>query len=204
MEMMSSQHKECLGSWCVDELQTVNLSHLCCMFKRCWVMLIPAGCWTSPPCFPETCRPVYPGCVRLQIQAPWETCNQRTHYLRQVCCTRACLQSSGCLTLSPPLSLALLWRSHRAAIELHSLWLPAPSSDGRWGCVHSLGWLGLRRGQTNAVAWQANWETLLCEQCVCGARAPEVWISFKGVFKVSFNSLQSVLKVACINKPGSL
>lgn len=42
------------------------------------------------PCFLETCRPVYPGCVCLQIQAPWETCNQRTHYLRQVCCTRAC------------------------------------------------------------------------------------------------------------------
>lgn len=47
IEMISSQHKSCLGSWHIDELQTVNLSHLCCMFKRCWVMLIPAGCWTS-------------------------------------------------------------------------------------------------------------------------------------------------------------
>lgn len=181
-----------------------HLSHLCCALIRCWVMLIPAGCWTSTP---VSWRPVYPGCVRLQTQAPWETCNQRTHYLRQVCCTPACVRSSGCLTLSPPLSLALLWRGHRAAIELHSRWLPAPSSEqryGRGGCVHSLGCLGPRRGQTNAVAWQANWEPLLCEQCACGARAPEVWISFQGVFKVSLNSPPSVLKVACINKPGGL
>lgn len=168
-------------------------------------MLIPAGCWTSTLVSWRPADLFILGVFVYRFRLHGKLVTKEL-----ITCVRSVVPEHAEFWLSHSQSSTLtgpLWRSHRAAIELHSLWLPAPSSDecyGRWGCVHSLGWLGLRRGQTNAVAWQANWETLLCEQCVCGARAPEVWISFKGVFEVSFNSPQSVLKVACINKPGSL
>lgn len=117
------------------------------------------------------------GCVHIKIQAPWETGNQRAHYLPQVSYTRVPVQNSSRLTLTSSLSLALLCRSHREVIELHSrlCGYQPPSSEehyGRRGCVRSVGQLRLRsRGQTNVVAWQGT-ERLSCVSRVFGERGP--------------------------------
>lgn len=50
-----------------------------------------------PLLFPGDCRPANSGCVHIKIQAPPETCNQRTHYLHQVCCTRVLVVSLSLL-----------------------------------------------------------------------------------------------------------
>lgn len=79
-------------SWHREGFQTFNIWHLCCTLKRCWVKLIPAEhsqlVVEHPLLFPGDCRPAYSGCVHIRIEAPTATCNQRTHYLRQVCCAR--------------------------------------------------------------------------------------------------------------------
>lgn len=144
--------------------------HLCCTLKRSWVMSIPAEPFqrvvVPPLLFPEVCRPVYLGCVHTEIQAPPETCNQRTHYLDQVCCTRVLV-----------VSLSLL-NSHWFLCAVHTeRWLSCilsssqpPSSDeqyGRRGCVHSLGWLGLCRGQHKCCCPGRPTESLSCVWAGC-------------------------------------
>lgn len=64
-------------------------------------MLIPAEHFqrvvVHPLLFPEDCRPAYSGCVHTEIPAPPEACNQRTHYLYQVCCTQVLVVSLSLL-----------------------------------------------------------------------------------------------------------
>lgn len=91
-----------------------NSSHICSF----------SGCVTSSlksRCFQEDKLELFTfGRVHVQIQAPWETSNQRAHHLSQVSCTQPPVQRWSRLTLTSPLSLALLCRPHREAIELHS------------------------------------------------------------------------------------
>lgn len=59
------------------------------------------------------------GCVHIKIQVPWETGNQRAHYLQQISYTE-CLLELLRFTFTYSLSLELLCSSHREVIELRS------------------------------------------------------------------------------------
>lgn len=162
------------------------ISHFCCWLPGCVASSLELRCYREKN---GTGQPFTCACIHIKLLVPWETGNQRIHYLlpgQLHSSGRAEVQASRSRSRSFTLT-GPLCRSHREVIELHSRHCGSqPPLQTRTlvcrGCVRLVGRLWLRRGQTN-VAWQGNWEALLWCECVgcIGIGGPGIWPCFKSL-----------------------